>query len=246
MDFHAHKPTENVPPQRIALRGQSLLASPRFNKGTAFPRSERDSFGLEGRLPYRVNSLDEQCTRAWEQVQARTTDIAKNTFLQSLKEQNWVLYYALISRHLRALVPIIYTPTEVRIILILNLIHENIVVVIFQADAIANYSHIFRRSEGLFLTLPNEDKVEELFLEQTRGRDIDLFVVTDAEAILGIGDQGVGVSSFILPTRKGVDSEYRVFGCVHAYIHSFQNMQLKFTDRSPLQNLSYIREESSL
>ncbi|KIM47248.1 hypothetical protein M413DRAFT_440725 [Hebeloma cylindrosporum] len=172
MDFHEYKPKETVSPQRIALRGQSLLASPRFNKGTAFTRSERASFGLEGRLPYAVNSLEEQCDRAWEQIQTRTTDISKNTFLQSLKEQNWALYYALLSRHLRALVPIIYTPTE--------------------ADAIANYSHIFRRSEGLFLTLPNEDKMEELFLEATRGRDIDLFVVTDAEAILGIGDQGVG------------------------------------------------------
>ena len=126
MDLHAHKPTDNIPPQRIALRGQLLLASPRFNKGTGFPRSERDSFGLEGRLPYRINSLDEQCARAWEQVQTRTTDLAKNTFLQSLKEQNWVLYYALLSRHLRALVPIIYTPTEARIILILILIHETL------------------------------------------------------------------------------------------------------------------------
>jgi len=43
--------------------------------------------------------------------------------------------------------------------------------------------------------------MEEDFLEQTRGRDIDLIVCTDAEAILGIGDQGVGVrnlySSFL-------------------------------------------------
>ena len=36
--------------------------------------------------------------------------------------------------------------------------------------------------------------MEEDFLEQTRGRDVDLFVCSDAEAILGIGDQGVGVS----------------------------------------------------
>lgn len=47
----------------------------------------------------------------------------------------------------------------------------------------------------MYLTLPNQDTMEEDFLEQTRGRDIDLFVCSDAEAILGIGDQGVGVSS---------------------------------------------------
>lgn len=64
----------------------------------------------------------------------------------------------------------------------------------FQADAIANYSHLFRRSEGLYLTFPTQDSMEEDFLEQTRGRQIDLIVVSDAEQILGIGDQGVGVS----------------------------------------------------
>ena len=68
-----------------------------------------------------------------------------------------------------------------------------------QADAIANYSHLFRRSEGMYLTFSNADTMEEDFLEQTRGRDIQLFVCSDAEAILGIGDQGVGVRT-ISPT----------------------------------------------
>ena len=63
-----------------------------------------------------------------------------------------------------------------------------------QADAIANYSHLLRRREGLYLTFPTQDSMEEDFLEQTRGRQIDLIVVSDAEQILGIGDQGVGVS----------------------------------------------------
>ena len=36
--------------------------------------------------------------------------------------------------------------------------------------------------------------MEEDFLEQVQGKDIDLIVCSDAEAILGIGDQGVGVS----------------------------------------------------
>lgn len=62
-----------------------------------------------------------------------------------------------------------------------------------QAEAISNYSHLFRRSEGLFLAFPHQDMMEEAFIEQTRGKEIDLIVVTDAEAILGIGDQGVGV-----------------------------------------------------
>lgn len=35
--------------------------------------------------------------------------------------------------------------------------------------------------------------MERDFLEQTQGRELDLIVCSDAEAILGIGDQGVGV-----------------------------------------------------
>lgn len=50
--------------------------------GTGFPLSERKEFGLTGRLPYRVNTLDEQCHRAYDQLKTRDTPIRKNTFLQ--------------------------------------------------------------------------------------------------------------------------------------------------------------------
>jgi malate dehydrogenase (oxaloacetate-decarboxylating) len=109
----AHKPIEFIKPIRLALRGHALLGSCRFNKGAGFPLSERTSFGLEGRLPYKANTLDEQCDRAFEQLMQRDTPIRKNTFLQSLKDQNWILYYSLLTRHLKELVPVIYTPTEV-------------------------------------------------------------------------------------------------------------------------------------
>ena len=98
---------------RTALHGDAILTSPRWNKGTAFSLEERKAFGLTGRLPYRVNTLDEQCDRAYDQLESRDAPLRKNTFLQSLKDQNWVLYYALLSRHLTELIPIIYTPTEV-------------------------------------------------------------------------------------------------------------------------------------
>ena len=50
--------------------------------------------------------------------------------------------------------PVVYTPTE--------------------ADAIAEYSHLFRRSEGLYLTPEWEDGMEEDFLDACEGRDLDL------------------------------------------------------------------------
>ncbi|KAK0207634.1 hypothetical protein IW262DRAFT_1281832 [Armillaria fumosa] len=169
----------------VSLRGDAILTSSRWNKGTAFSLAERKAFGLTGRLPNRVNTLDEQCERAYDQLHARDSPIRKNCYLQSLKNQNWVLYFAFLSRHVRELVPIIYTPTE--------------------ADAIASYSRLFRRSEGLYLTLPDQDTMDQDFLEQIKGRSIDLIVCSDAEQILGIGDQGVGdLSALQISAAKAV------------------------------------------
>ncbi|WRT70204.1 uncharacterized protein IL334_007199 [Kwoniella shivajii] len=176
---------------KVSLRGKSILDNPRFNKGSAFTREERDHFGLRGRLPFAVDTLEEQVDRAYKQYQARETDILKNSFLASMKAQNWTLYYALLSSHLVEMFPIVYTPTE--------------------ADAIADYSHLFRRSEGLFLSPPDIDKMEEDFLDACEGRNLDLIVVSDAEAILGIGDQGsggIGISSakaVIYTLAAGID-----------------------------------------
>jgi hypothetical protein len=53
---------------KVALRGEGILTSPRFNKGTAFNSRERKAFDLTGRLPFQVDTLDQQCDRAWAQV----------------------------------------------------------------------------------------------------------------------------------------------------------------------------------
>ncbi|WVQ84624.1 hypothetical protein IAT38_006779 [Cryptococcus sp. DSM 104549] len=163
---------------KVGLRGGAILNSPRFNKGSAFSREERHDFGLRGRLPYAVDTLEEQVERAYEQYKARESDVLKNSFLQSMKTQNWTLFYALLHAHLVEMFPIVYTPTE--------------------ADAIADYSHLFRRSEGLFLSPPEAKSMEDDFLDACEGRELELIVVSDAEAILGIGDQGsggIGISS---------------------------------------------------
>lgn len=100
---------------RVALRGDAILTTPYWNKGTAFTMKERKQFGLIGRLPCQVNTLDQQCQRAYDQLLSRNTPLRKNSFLQSLKEQNTVLFYQLLLRHLKELMPIVYTPTEVRV-----------------------------------------------------------------------------------------------------------------------------------
>ncbi|KAF1981655.1 hypothetical protein K402DRAFT_385981 [Aulographum hederae CBS 113979] len=154
------------------LTGLSLLHNPTLNKGSAFPPSERTRFELHGLLPQRVQTLEQQVERAYQQFVGKESDIAKNVFLTSLREQDEVLFYALVLEHLKEMFSIIYTPTE--------------------GEAIENYSKIFRRPEGCFLNIEDQGRIETDLSKWASPDQVDIIVVSDGEQILGIGDQGVG------------------------------------------------------
>ena len=155
------------------LRGRTVLTDPRINKGTAFPTSERDALGLVGLLPPRVLTLDEQAARAYSQYRSQPTNLAKNVFLSALHDRNEVLFFRLLGDHLPEMLPIVYTPTV--------------------GEAIQRYSHEYRRPRGVYLSIEEPDAIESALLSSGRGPDdVDLIIATDAEAILGIGDWGVG------------------------------------------------------
>ncbi|GAC1530971.1 MAG: oxaloacetate-decarboxylating malate dehydrogenase [Acidimicrobiales bacterium] len=155
------------------LRGRQVFTDPRLNRGTAFTHAEREALGLIGLMPPRVLTLDEQVSRAYAQYCAQPTNLAKNVNLTELRDRNEVLYYALLSRHLREMLPIVYTPTI--------------------GEAIERYSHEYRRPRGVYLSVDAPELVERSLGAPGLGAgDVDLIVATDAEAILGIGDWGVG------------------------------------------------------
>ncbi|KAL4862276.1 hypothetical protein BDV12DRAFT_179059 [Aspergillus spectabilis] len=167
-----HLPRAAHGPIKCSLQGASLLGNSMYNKGSAFPENERKQFHLYGLLPPNIQTLDEQVDRAYEQYKSRPDDLAKNTFMASMKVQNQVLYYRLLQTHLKEMFSVIYTPTE--------------------ADAIQNYSRLFRKPEGCFLNINDQDRIDESLANYWTGEDIDYIVVSDGEQILGIGDQGVG------------------------------------------------------
>lgn len=88
-----HLPLSTSGPIECALTGTSLLNTPYLNKGSAFSSEERRQFNLTGLLPQNVQTLEEQVKRAYQQYSSQPNDLAKNTFLSSLQDQNAVLYY---------------------------------------------------------------------------------------------------------------------------------------------------------
>lgn len=155
------------------LRGVEVLATPLLNKGVAFTEEEREELGLKGLLPPAVLTLDEQVRRAYEQFCSQPDDLLKNVYLTALHDRNEVLFYRLLTDHLREMLPIVYTPTV--------------------GVAIQRYSHEYRKPRGVYLSIDDPSGIEEAFSNiGATAEDIDLVVVTDGEGILGIGDWGVG------------------------------------------------------
>src|SRR5580704_16586462 len=174
----------------VRLRGMDLLNNPALNKGTAFSRDERESFGLQGLLPPVIESLDDQCIRAYQAFSLKTSDLERHIYLRQLQDTNEVLFYRLLLDHIEEMTPIVYTPVV--------------------ALACEHFSHIYRRPRGLFISYPLRDSIPEL-LNCRPHREIDVVVVTDGERILGIGDQGVGG----LGIPIGKLSLYTLIGGIH-------------------------------
>ncbi|MBS1156362.1 MAG: NAD-dependent malic enzyme [Proteobacteria bacterium] len=158
-------------PISLAIRGHVLLNEPLLNKSTAFTLEERDAFGLHGLLPAQVESLDDQVARRLACVRAMASDLDRYVFLRQLQDTNETLYFALITRHLEELLPVIYTPTV--------------------GAACQRYSRIFRRPRGLYLNWAIRDRLDEVLADPYFDQ-VECIVVTDGERILGLGDQGAG------------------------------------------------------
>ncbi|MGC2639431.1 MAG: NAD-dependent malic enzyme [Acidobacteriaceae bacterium] len=159
------------PVLRLKLFGFTLLNHPRFNKGTAFSEEERDAFDLHGLLPPHVGTLDEQIARRKTVFDQLETPFEKYSFLRDLQDINETLFYALILSDIRAMMPIVYTPTV--------------------GEGCQRFSEIWRKPRGLFLSYPNKHRIEKI-LSHKRYDNVRAIVVSDGERILGLGDQGAG------------------------------------------------------
>jgi len=144
-----------------------------LNKGTAFTLEEREELGLTGLLPPVISTLMAQVKAAYAQYQRLPDALNKNIYLTALHDRNEVLFYRLLSGHLREMIPIVNDLTV--------------------GMAMQQYHHECRRPRGVYLSIDHLDGIEAAFANLGAGpEDIDLILATDAEQILGLGDWGVG------------------------------------------------------
>jgi hypothetical protein len=155
----------------VPYRGTALLNHPLYNKSTAFTREERAAFGLEGLLPDVVSTMEQQARRAYGNIVAKPSPLERYIGLAALHDRNEHLFFRVLQDHLEEFLPVVYTPTV--------------------GLACQQYSRIFRRPRGLWITPGHRGRVAEA-LANAPFEDVRLIVVTDNERILGLGDQGAG------------------------------------------------------
>jgi malate dehydrogenase (oxaloacetate-decarboxylating) len=160
-----------TPTQSDLPQGMDLLNQQGLNKGTAFTDEERTRFGLHGLLPPHVETLAQQVARVYEAYKRKNEDLERHIYLRALQDTNEVLFYRLLLDHIEEMTPMVYTPIV--------------------AQACEQFSHIYRRPRGLFISYPLRDSIRQL-LQNRPNKEVDVIVVTDGERILGIGDQGAG------------------------------------------------------
>lgn len=174
--------------------GNDIIRAPLLNKGTAFTKQERETLGLDGLIPARILTIDQQIQIIYQRYQRlgflfekcksskkysehelktfkKTVDIARYNFLRDLHDRNEILYYAFCHKYMQGVIPIIYTPTV--------------------GEAVIRYSRESARFRGIFLSPLNIDKIGIIF-DRLRFKKPAIAVVTDNQGILGLGDQGVG------------------------------------------------------
>ncbi len=154
---------------KLVKKGCTILHDSALNKSTAFTKDERDVLGLRGLLPYAVSTQEKQIARVMENVRRKRYDIERYVLLSALQDRNERLFYQTVIDNIEEVMPLIYTPTV--------------------GQACQEFSHIFRRSKGLYITPEDKGKINEI-LNNWPENDIRVIVITDGQRILGLGDLG--------------------------------------------------------
>ncbi|KAI0754223.1 malic enzyme [Daedaleopsis nitida] len=109
--------------------------------------------------------------RCLAQLRSKDKDIEKYIYLSQLKDADQSMFYRLCLANMSEFTPLIYTPTV--------------------GDACLQFSHIFRRPEGLFISIKDKGNIGKILRSWPRLREARISVVTDGSRILGLGDLGV-------------------------------------------------------
>ncbi|KAF6757454.1 malate dehydrogenase [Ephemerocybe angulata] len=163
--------------------------------------------------PYLFNTDHRQ--RVLAQLRSKATGLEKYIYLNGLKERDPNLFYEVLLGNMLEIVPILYTPTV--------------------GDACSNYSHIWRRPEGLYVTIESKGHIREVLRTWPAQQASRIAVVTDGSRILGLGDLGANGLPISI---AGMDEFMHEF--MEAMTEVFPQLLVQFEDFSTDNAFRYL------
>jgi malate dehydrogenase (oxaloacetate-decarboxylating)(NADP+) len=145
------------------------LRNPVTNKGTAFTEKERSMLGLKGLLPPVVEGMEQHVQRVMHHLSLKSNDLERYIYLIGLLDRNETLFFNVLMSDPAHFIPIVYAPTV--------------------GEACLKFSDIYRRNNGMYITIRDRGYVKEL-LGNWPEKDIRFVCVSTGGRILGLGDLG--------------------------------------------------------
>jgi malate dehydrogenase (oxaloacetate-decarboxylating)(NADP+) len=146
------KPTSNIkaakekPMSHLSTgnnkRGIDVLHDPSINKSTGFTEAERQALGLVGLVPDVTESIETQLSRVLLQLKHKATDLDRFIYLMNLLDTNETLFYRTLMSDPARFLEIVYEPTI--------------------GEACLKFDHIFRRPQGMYLSITRKGHVREV------------------------------------------------------------------------------------
>ena len=132
-----------------------------------------------GLVPPAVESLETQEARCLKQIARREKPIDKYLYLSGLRNTNVHLFYRLVTRHLKDMAPLIYTPTV--------------------GEACLEWSNNYVQPEGMYISYADRGHIASV-VQNWPEPNVQITVVTDGSRILGLGD--LGINGMGIPVGK--------------------------------------------
>ncbi|CAL5419380.1 unnamed protein product [Camellia sinensis] len=204
-----------VTPWTISVSsGYTLLRDPHYNKGLAFTEKERDAHYLLGLSPPVVKKM-------MHNIHQYQVPLQKYMAMMDLQERNERLFYKLLIDNVEELLPIVYTPTV--------------------GEACPKYGSIFRRPQGLYISLKEKGKILEV-LKNWPERSIQVIVIIDGERILGLGDLGCQLITYQgMGIPVGKLALYTALGGVRPFVCLPITIDVGTNNKKLLKDEFYIR-----
>jgi malate dehydrogenase (oxaloacetate-decarboxylating)(NADP+) len=127
--------------------------------------------------PYLLNTDHRE--RCLAQLRSKSTGLEKYIYLSGLKKRDSNLFYDVLVGNMLEIIPILYTPT---VLLVSSITFVCLTPRLLQVgDACSSYSHIWRRPEGLYVTIGDKGQIKQVLQTWEAGLASRISVVTDGK-----------------------------------------------------------------